>query len=81
MHGSGALLRSLLDLRLVDTLHVLTFPVVLGDGRRLFTDGAVPTRFSHRSGRVTGSGVCLHTYDVAGSPGTAPTTCPKAPRT
>ncbi|GAA2202061.1 dihydrofolate reductase family protein [Streptomyces bangladeshensis] len=68
VHGSGALLRSLLDLRLVDTLHVLTFPVVLGDGRRLFTEGAVPTRFSHRSGRVTGSGVCLHTYDVAGSP-------------
>ncbi|MFJ4950099.1 dihydrofolate reductase family protein [Streptomyces sp. NPDC088760] len=39
IHGF-ALVRSLLDLRLVDTLHLLTFPVVLG--HRLFTGGAVP---------------------------------------
>ncbi|GGW63483.1 deaminase reductase [Streptomyces lucensis JCM 4490] len=68
IHGSGALVRSLLDLRLVDTLHLLTFPVVLGAGRRLFAEGAVPTRFTHRAGRVTGSGVSLQTYDLAGRP-------------
>lgn len=68
VHGSGALLRSLLDLRLVDTLHLLTFPVVLGAGHRLFTDGAVPTRFTHRSGHVTGTGVSLQTYDVGDGP-------------
>ncbi|MEU0331831.1 dihydrofolate reductase family protein [Streptomyces sp. NPDC006193] len=67
-HGSGVLVRTLLDLRLVDTLHLLTFPVVLGAGRRLFTEGTVPTRFRHRGGRVTGSGVSIQTYDVAGSP-------------
>ncbi|MEU1463864.1 dihydrofolate reductase family protein [Streptomyces sp. NPDC005727] len=68
IHGSGALVRSLLDLRLVDTLHLLTFPVVLGAGRRLFTEGAVPTRFGHTGGRVTSSGVSIQSYDLLGSP-------------
>ncbi|MGW1590999.1 dihydrofolate reductase family protein [Streptomyces sp. NPDC002386] len=68
IHGSGALLRSLVDLRLVDTLHLLTFPVVLGAGRRLFTEGAVPTRFAHTGGRVTASGVSIQSYDLLGSP-------------
>ncbi|MGW7530076.1 dihydrofolate reductase family protein [Streptomyces sp. NPDC054783] len=68
IHGSGALVRSLIDLRLLDTLHLLTFPVVLGAGRRLFTEGAVPTSFRHTGGRVTGAGVSIQSYDLAGSP-------------
>ncbi|MET9730836.1 dihydrofolate reductase family protein [Streptomyces sp. NPDC006458] len=68
IHGSGALLGSLLDLGLVDTLHLLTFPVVLGDGFRLFREGAVPTAFRHTGGRVTPAGVSLQTYDLAGPP-------------
>ncbi|MEV6051276.1 dihydrofolate reductase family protein [Streptomyces sp. NPDC052107] len=68
IHGSGALLRSLIDLRLLDTLHLLTFPVVLGAGRRLFTEGALPTGFRHTAGRVTGKGVSIQSYDLAGSP-------------
>ncbi|MCS0600101.1 dihydrofolate reductase family protein [Streptomyces sp. LP11] len=68
VHGSGALVRSLLDLRLLDTLHLVTVPVVLGAGRRLFTDGMVPARFTHRTGLISGSGVSIQTYDLAGSP-------------
>ncbi|GHG88057.1 dihydrofolate reductase family protein [Streptomyces lanatus] len=68
VHGSGALVRSLLALGLVDTLHLLTFPVVLGAGHRLFTEGAVPTRFTHAGGQATGSGVAINSYDLAGSP-------------
>ncbi|MER6063872.1 dihydrofolate reductase family protein [Streptomyces sp. NPDC001792] len=68
VHGSGALLRSLIDLQLVDTLHLLTFPVVLGSGLRLFTEGAVPTAFTHTAGRVTAAGVSLQSYDLAGRP-------------
>ncbi|MET8450595.1 dihydrofolate reductase family protein [Streptomyces sp. NPDC005209] len=68
IHGSGALVRSLLDLGLVDTLHLLTFPVVLGAGRRLFAEGAVPTRFRHTGGRITGTGVSIQSYDTAGRP-------------
>jgi dihydrofolate reductase len=68
VHGSGALVRSLLALDLVDTIHLLTFPVVLGAGRRLFPEGTVPTAFRHTGGSVTAGGVSIQTYDVAGRP-------------
>ncbi|MEU2296181.1 dihydrofolate reductase family protein [Streptomyces antibioticus] len=68
VHGSGALVRSLLDLGLLDTIHVLTFPVVLGSGLRLFPEGTVPTAFTRTAGRVTPAGVSLQTYDTDGSP-------------
>ncbi|MFH9013256.1 dihydrofolate reductase family protein [Streptomyces sp. NPDC017943] len=68
VHGSGALVRSLLALDLLDTLHLLTFPVVLGSGFRLFPEGAVPTAFEHTGGSVTGAGVSIQTYDLKGRP-------------
>ncbi|GGN91400.1 hypothetical protein GCM10011579_088220 [Streptomyces albiflavescens] len=68
VHGSGALVQSLLALDLVDTIHVLTFPVVLGAGLRLFPEGAVPTAFRHTGGRVTAAGVSIQSYDAAGRP-------------
>ncbi|MFI6012254.1 dihydrofolate reductase family protein [Streptomyces sp. NPDC051243] len=68
VHGSGALVRSLLAHDLVDTLHLLTFPVVLGTGHRLFAEGAVPTKFSLIGGRTTSKGVAIHSYDLAGRP-------------
>ncbi|MFC8240466.1 dihydrofolate reductase family protein [Streptomyces chartreusis] len=68
VHGSGALVRSLLALGLVDTLHLLTFPVVLGSGHRLFMEGAVPTAFERTGGSSTGRGVAINSYDLAGRP-------------
>jgi dihydrofolate reductase len=68
VHGSGALAQSLLALDLVDTMHLLSFPVVLGTGRRLFAEGAVPTAFRHTGARTTSTGVAIHTYDLAGRP-------------
>ncbi|MFB7089305.1 dihydrofolate reductase family protein [Streptomyces sp. NPDC056296] len=68
VHGSGALADSLLALDLVDTVHLLTFPVVLGAGRRLFAEGALPTAFRHTGGRVTAAGVSIQSYDLAGRP-------------
>jgi dihydrofolate reductase len=68
VHGSGALAQSLLALDLVDTLHLLTFPVVLGSGRRFFAEGAVPTKFRHAGGSVTAAGVSIQSYDLAGRP-------------
>ncbi|MCX5250039.1 dihydrofolate reductase family protein [Streptomyces sp. NBC_00201] len=68
VHGSGALVQSLLALDLVDTLHLLTFPVVLGSGLRFFAEGALPTKFRHAGGRVTAAGVSIQSYDLAGRP-------------
>jgi dihydrofolate reductase len=68
VHGSGALAQSLLALDLIDTVHLLTFPVVLGAGRRLFPRGTVPSAFRHTGGRVTAAGVSIQSYDVAGRP-------------
>ncbi|MFH8978553.1 dihydrofolate reductase family protein [Streptomyces sp. NPDC017890] len=68
VHGSGALAGSLLALGLVDTVHLLTFPVVLGAGRRLFVEGTLPTAFRHTGGRVTAAGVSIQSYDLAGRP-------------
>ncbi|MEV0774852.1 dihydrofolate reductase family protein [Streptomyces sp. NPDC050433] len=68
VHGSGVLAQSLMAHDLIDTLHLLVFPVVLGKGRRLFAEGAVPTAFRHTGAEVTGAGVAIHTYDLAGRP-------------
>ncbi|MEU7297637.1 dihydrofolate reductase family protein [Streptomyces exfoliatus] len=68
MHGSGGLARTLLDHDLIDTLHLLVFPVILGTGRRLFSDGVRPTAFRNTESRTTGSGVALLTYERAGRP-------------
>ncbi|MGW0584312.1 dihydrofolate reductase family protein [Streptomyces sp. NPDC002920] len=68
VHGSGALAQSLFAQDLVDTVHLLTFPVVLGSGLRLFADGAVPTAFRHAGGRTTDAGVSVQTYELDGRP-------------
>jgi dihydrofolate reductase len=68
VHGSGALVGSLLDLGLIDSINILTFPVVLGDGLRLFREGTRPTAFRPTGGSVTSAGVTIQTYDVSGRP-------------
>ncbi|MEO3974505.1 dihydrofolate reductase family protein [Streptomyces sp. CAU 1734] len=68
VHGSGRLAHALMAHDLVDTLHLLVFPVVLGTGLRLFADGAVPAAYRHKSARTTAAGVAIHTYEAAGRP-------------
>ncbi|MEE1815597.1 dihydrofolate reductase family protein [Streptomyces sp. SP18ES09] len=68
MHGSAGLARTLLDHDLIDTLHLHVFPVVLGAGRRLFTDGVRPTAFRLTDARTSSLGIALHTYERTGRP-------------
>ncbi|MFF3420805.1 dihydrofolate reductase family protein [Streptomyces sp. NPDC002698] len=68
IHGSAVLAQSLLALGLIDTLHLMTFPVLLGEGRRLFAEGAAPTAFRRTGGTITGSGVAINTYEREGRP-------------
>ena len=53
--GSAQLVRSLLARGLVDELHLMVFPVVLGAGKRRFADGANATPFTLVESRQTGA--------------------------
>jgi dihydrofolate reductase len=68
IHGSGALARSLMEHDLIDVYRLLFYPVVLGSGRRLFVDGAVPTALKLTESVTTGTGVAIHTYEWDGRP-------------
>lgn len=66
VHGSGDLVQTLLRHGLVDELQLLTFPVLLGQGKRLFADGTVPTALRLVSSSVSGTGVVVTRYVPAG---------------
>ena len=66
VHGSGQLVRYLLEHGLVDRLHLLTFPVIVGAGRRLFPESGPATGLSLDRSRTTGSGVEISVYRPAG---------------
>lgn len=62
VHGSGELVRFLLDNDLVDSLNLLVFPVIVGAGRRLFPDSGIATGLALDDSRTTGSGVTISVY-------------------
>jgi dihydrofolate reductase len=68
VHGSGKLVRTLLDGDLVDELNLLIYPVVLGTGERLFSTGVTPTALKLVRQRVTKSGAIIATYRPNGRP-------------
>ncbi len=68
VHGSAGLIQTLLQHGLVDELRVLTFPLVLGTGKRLFADGAVPAALRLTDSRTTGAGTVIAVYAVEGEP-------------
>jgi dihydrofolate reductase len=45
MFGSGVLIRSLLAADVIDRLHLWLYPVTLGQGKRLFDGGTIPSSF------------------------------------
>ena len=66
IHGSATLIHHLTENGLIDVFRVLTFPVVLGRGKRLFANGVTPTALKLTGIQTTGSGVVMHTYEAAG---------------
>ena len=68
VHGSGNLIQTLIEHDLVDRYNVLTFPVVLGTGKRLFPDGVTPAGLRLADSRTTGTGVVISAYESAGKP-------------
>lgn len=67
VHGSGNLLQTLLKHDLIDTLRIWQFPVVLGTGKRLFGEGAIPRTFRLVETQMTTTGAVLHVYERAGT--------------
>ncbi len=68
VHGSGALIRWLLDNDLVDEINLFTYPVVVGQGTRLFPDTGPDTALELLESRVTPGGVIIQVYRPAGRP-------------
>jgi dihydrofolate reductase len=68
VHGSGNLIRWLLDNELVDEITLLTYPVVVGQGTRLFPDTGPDTALELVDSRATPSGVTIQVYRPAGRP-------------
>ena len=68
MVGSLSLVRLLLDNDLVDELTLLTYPVVVGRGRRLFPGSGRNLALELVESRATASGVTIQVYRMAGRP-------------
>lgn len=66
VHGSGGLAQALIAHDLIDEYRLLTFPVHLGSGKKLFRDGGRPAALRLTGATTTGSGVVIATYQPAG---------------
>jgi dihydrofolate reductase len=67
--GSGQLIGGLMQHDLVDEFRLMVFPIVLGTGRRLFTDKTPTTRLALVNATPIGpDGVTILTYSRTGDP-------------
>jgi dihydrofolate reductase len=74
VHGSGSLVRWLFDNHLVDEINLLTYPVVIGQGTRLFPDTGPDIALDLVDSRATTNGVTIQVYRPTGHPQYATTT-------
>src|SRR5918999_3910407 len=68
VHGSGALVRWLFDNDLIDEITLLTYPVVIGQGTRLFPETGPDTALDLVDSRATTNGVTIQVYLPTGRP-------------
>jgi dihydrofolate reductase len=66
VHGSPGLIQTLLKEDLVDELRLITFPVVVGQGKRLFGEGTIPRTWRLKTHATTPSGALMAAYENAG---------------
>ena len=64
--GSANLLQTLFKNDLVDELQLMIFPITLGTGKRLFTDGTIPAAFKVTESQVTPNGIIIVNYERDG---------------
>ena len=68
VHGSGALIRWLLASQLVDEIILLTYPVIIGQGTRLFPATGPDTALDLVDTRTTPKGLTIQTFRPVGRP-------------
>jgi dihydrofolate reductase len=66
IQGSSEVIHTLLAHDLIDQLTILTFPIVLGQGKRLFDEGSRPHAWTLESNETSSTGVIVGTYRRAG---------------
>jgi dihydrofolate reductase len=66
VHGSANLIQTLLRHNLVDQYRLWVFPLVIGSGKRLFSDGTIPSGLRLVDHTVSTTGVVIGTYEPAG---------------
>jgi dihydrofolate reductase len=66
VHGSGNLIQTLMRHNLVDLYRLWIFPLVIGSGKRLFSDGTIPSGLKLVDNKVSTTGVVIGTYEPAG---------------
>jgi dihydrofolate reductase len=66
VHGSGNLIQTLMRHDLVDEYRLWVFPLVIGTGKRLFSDGTIPAGLRLVDHKVSTTGVVIATYEPAG---------------
>jgi dihydrofolate reductase len=67
VHGSAQLVQGLLEKDLVDELRLMVFPVVLGDGKRLFGETSEKKALRLKSTETVGDGVAILVYERGAS--------------
>jgi dihydrofolate reductase len=65
VHGSAELVQALLEQDLVDELRLMVFPVVLGDGKRLFDKTSDKKSLTLTDSKIIGDGVGIFVYEPA----------------
>ena len=66
MYGSSNLIQTLLKNNLIDRMHIWTFPVTIGTGKKLFADGTQPERFKQVYAKILPTGIIFATYEPTG---------------
>ena len=64
--GSGNLAQTLFKYDLIDEMRLMTFPITLGTGKRLFAEGTLPAAFKMTNSLVSANGVIFASYERTG---------------
>lgn len=64
VHGSWGLIQTLLEHELIDEFRLWTFPIILGSGKRLFSQGTRPLTLKLQRSRTTRGGVSMGIYST-----------------